>query len=249
MIELFDVQAGFGGTVPGEASAVSAEEWTSEMQRLGIGAALVRIAPDKLACDTGAANAALYAACTTHRHLTACPILVPDTTPDAPSCGEVVDGAIAQKAGAAYLRPAEDYWSLLPCVSDRLFLAMQERRLPAYCHVGKFTLEQVAELAGKYPYLPFIVAGLPYRCQRVLLPLLEAFPNVYASTGSNYSLHFGIEQIVDRVEPTRLLFGTGFPDVEPMAAVAQLMYADIPDDAKQQIGAGNLRNLLERIQR
>ena len=82
-----------------------------------------------------------------------------------------------------------------------------------------------------------------------MLPLLATFHNVYLSIGSNYTVHKGIEQFVEKVGAGRLLFGTGYPDVEPMMAVALLMYADIPEDARQHIGAGNFERLIGGIQR
>ena len=59
----------------------------------------------------------------------------------------------------------------------------------------------------------------------------------------------GFERASQRVGAERVLFGTGFPVSEPMAAVAQLMYADISDHDRAMIGAGNLANLVEGIRR
>jgi predicted TIM-barrel fold metal-dependent hydrolase len=110
-------------------------------------------------------------------------------------------------------------------------------------------LEQVGELATRFPSLPIIVAGVTYRQQRTLLPLLEAFPRLHLSLGSNYTVHRGIEELVSIVGPDRLLFGTGFPQAESMAAITQLMYAEISNDDKQLIGAANLRRLISEIER
>jgi predicted TIM-barrel fold metal-dependent hydrolase len=49
---------------------------------------------------------------------------------------------------------------------------------------------------------------------------------------------------VSTVGPDRVLFGTGYPETEPMAAVTQLMYADITESDRAAIGAGNLHRLL-----
>ena len=86
-----------------------------------------------------------------------------------------------------------------------------------------------------------------YRSQRILLPLLTSFPNVQLSTGSNYCVHRGIEQLVGSVGPQRLLFGSGFPEVDPMMAISQLVYADISDEARRLIGSGNLERLIGGI--
>ena len=119
--------------------------------------------------------------------------------------------------------------------------------MPAFCLADRIGIEEVAQVAGRHPALPIILAGIQYRTHRVLLPLLNNFSNVYVSIGSNYTVHKGVETLVDAVGPERLLFGTGFPQVEPMTGVTVLMYAALSDDARQLIGAGNMERLMERI--
>ena len=109
--------------------------------------------------------------------------------------------------------------------------------------------EQLAELAGRFERLQIIYADVDYRTQRVLLPLLKRFPNVHFSIGLNYRVFGGIQQICEQVGAEQLLFGSGLPAADPMAAVTQLMYADISDEQKQQIGSGNMQRLMEGIQR
>ena len=113
----------------------------------------------------------------------------------------------------------------------------------------KVSFENLASVAERYPRIPFILAGIGYRTQRIILPLMETFSNIYLSLGSNMCVHQGIEQLVDKTGPERLLFGTGFPKIEAMCGVTLLMYAGIPDDAKALIGAGNLAHLVNEIRR
>ncbi len=121
--------------------------------------------------------------------------------------------------------------------------------MPVYCLESEIGLLQVGDLAGRFPALPLIVAGVHYRQQRILLPLLETFPSVYLSLGNCYTIHRGIEELVAMVGPERLLFGTGFPESEPLAAVTQLMYADLSDDERRLIGAANMRRLISEVAR
>ena len=147
------------------------------------------------------------------------------------------------------IRPRQDYWSLAPWCCDRLFTALQTRRLPVLCQTSELSYEDVAALAERYPTLPLIIIGADYRSQRILLPLLEACSNVYLSIGSNYIVQRGIEQCVETVGARRLLFGTGYPDVDMAGHISQLMYADISDDEKRLIGSGNLDRLIQGVQR
>ncbi len=247
-IELFDAQAGFGGAVKGETAVVSAEQYVAEMARLDVAAALVRTWPDDLSRDAVAANEELLAACRARPSLLPCPALVPNGAYNLPEEKRQVDTAIGERAAAGCLRPKADQWLTDEWCCGRLLTAMQERRLPAYCSANHFDLSQVAEIAGRYPKLPILLAEVHYLQQRTLLPLLETFANVHLCLGTNYVVFGGLEMLVAKTGPERLLFGTGFPRTEPMTAVTQLTYARISDDAKRLIGAGNLKRLIGGIQ-
>jgi hypothetical protein len=248
-IELFDVQCGFGGMTPGDPAVISAEDLVGEMGRLQITTALARTAPEDHEVDVPTSNAALYAAHASHSSLIPCPVVVPDRGGDLPSEQEQIAAHIKQGSGAVCVRPSTDYWSLAPWVCDALFGALQERHMPVLCLERLVGLDQVGRLAERFRSLIIIIAEAGYRQQRVLLPLLETFPCVYLSIGNNYTVHLGIEKLVATVSAKRLLFGTGFPQAEAMAAVTQLMYADISDGDMQLIGAANMKRLIAGIER
>lgn len=250
MIRLFDMQCGFGGNRRGERAAPSADECRGMLQRLELDGALVRTTPDELEHDARDANERLFAACRgAAADLVPCPIAIPNGGDDMGEEQAQVAALVARGAGAAQLRPPIDVWDTAEWCCGRLLRALEERRLPAYCLQRMVTIREVADLAGRHPALPVILAETDYRCQRTLVPLLEAFHNVYLSIGSNYTVHRGLEQLVARVGARRLLFGTGFPEVEPMMAVTCLMYAQVSDEEKALIGSGNARRLLAEVQR
>ena len=247
-IRLFDVQAGFGGAHSGQ-QVVPPEALREEMGRLDIARALVRIAPDELDGDPIVSNDRLLAMASADDRLVPCPVVLPSAGGDVSPEAEQIDALVSAGAGAVCIRPVFDCWSLAPWASGPLLRELDARRMPVLCldrHVG---LEAVARLADAYSRLPLIVAGVSYRTQRILVPLLEQFANVYLSIGSNFAVHSGVEDLVRHVGPERLLFGTGFPDTEAMPAVTQLVYADIRDDAKQMIGAENIERLIEGVRR
>jgi uncharacterized protein len=247
-IRLFDVQTGFGGAHSG-GQVVPPEALREEMDRLNIARALVRIAPDELDGDPVVSNDRLLAFTSADDRFVPCPVVLPSAGGDLPPEAEQIDSLVAAGAGAVCIRPAFDCWSLAPWASEPLLRELEARRLPVVCLECHVALEAVARLAEAYGDLPLIVAGTNYRAQRILVPLVEQFANVYLSIGSNFAVHAAIEDMVQRVGPERLLFGTGFPDVEAMPAVTQLVYADISDDAKQMIGAENIERLIEGVRR
>lgn len=248
-IPLFDVQCGFGSAAPGARETLAVETLLEAMDGVGVERALARMLPAALEIDIPWSNAHLYAACEVNPRLVPCPIVAPNTARDLPTEAAQADEAARHGAGAVVIRPHQDYWSTEPWCSDRLFRALEVRRFPLFCLNGELSYDEVASIAGRYPGLPLILAGVDYRSQRVLLPLLEAFPNIYMSVGSNYLVNQGIEQCVDVIGARRLLFGTGFPDIDMTGHVSQLMYANITDEDKRLIGAGNLERLMQGVQR
>ena len=247
MIELFDIQTGFGGANRAEAYIVTADEWLQTMTQLEIGRALVRFEPDALDVDCVMANEIVFAACQGRSDLVPCPVALPATGGDVPPEDEQLDGFIRRGAGAALIRPGHDDWQFLPFVYGNLLNAFAVRRLPVYCLERYLPVLQIAELAGRYPDLPIILAGVSYRSQRTFVPLLQTYANVHLSIGSNFTIHRGLEHMVGLGLGAQLLFGTGFPAAEPMMAITQLIYADLTDAQKADIGARNFERLLAGV--
>jgi len=242
---LYDVQTGFGQT-PGQ-EAVTADDLRAEMRRLRIDRALATITPENMEFDVPFANEMLFTACADDSSLVPCPIVMPNSGYDYMPEEEQVNDAIRHDAGAVFIRPAADYWIPAEWVCDRLFKILEAHRMPVLCLERMVSLGQIGGLAERYPRLPLIVAESSYRQQRILMPLLETFPNVYLSTGNNYIVYQGIEQFVERSLTERLLFGTGFPVSDAMGGITQLMYADISAEQRQMIGAENMERLMGEI--
>jgi hypothetical protein len=219
------------------------------MRRLSIGRALVRTAFEDLDSDVLFSNGALLDTCEKHDELTACPVVVPSSGGDFPPENEQIETLLARGAGAVCIRPKQDCWLLCEWASGLLFAELQERRVPVVCREHEVNLEQLGDLAGRYPDMPLVLLESGYRTLRTLLPLLENFSNIYLSLGSAFTVLRGIETLVERVGAGRLLFGTGFPASEPMMAVTQLMYAEISDVDKNKIGSENLKSLIKGIRR
>jgi hypothetical protein len=249
MIELSDVQRGYLGMAPGQRKGVTTQELLDEMGRLRIARAVVRLVPEALEVNFIYGNERIYDACRPNPALIPCPVVAARNGVEGADDGAQVEAAVQAGAGAVWIRPEKDRWSLAAWCSDPLFRALEARRLPVICLERCVGFDAVAQLAERYPHLPLIAAEVNYRSQHILLALLRRYPHVYLSTGNNNCVHRGLEQFVRLVGAERLLFGTGFPGSEPMAAITQLMYAEIGDADKRLIGSENLRRLMEAIQR
>lgn len=249
LIRLWDIQSGFGGAQPGVKALVESGDLLAAMDRLEIERALVRILPADLDVDIERSNTRLISACDASRkRLIPCPIVAPNGAGDLADETEQVDRAITAGAAAVWLRPDADHWLMSDWCAGQLMRTLAARRLPAIISAGALTLDTVAQMAGAHPLVPFLLIGLDYRSQRSLVPLLQAFNNIYLSIGSNYTVTGGVEQICRTVGAGRLLFGSGYPNVEPAAAVGTLLYAAISTEEKELIGYENMRRLQEGIQ-
>jgi hypothetical protein len=249
VIELFDAQAGFGGARRGQRWVPSAEELLGIMERQSVGRALVRTEFDEMDRTPVFTNRLLYEACERNKCLVPCPSVLPGANGDLPSEEEQVEELLAHGSGAVTIRPDQDGWSLAEWCAGRLLRLLEERRIPVLCRQSAIGADALADLAGRHPGLPLVVFQVGYRFQRMLVMLMEAFPNVYLATGSPYSVHMGLETMTARFGQERLLFGGGFPYSEPMAAITMLTYSDLSDGEKRLVGAGNLDRLIGGIRR
>ncbi|MCK5804734.1 MAG: amidohydrolase family protein [Lentisphaeria bacterium] len=247
MVELIDVQAGFGGLAAGVREGVSAEELVAELRRHRISRAVTRITPDGIDFDAVHSNETLYEACRKFPELIPCPIVLPAQCGDVPPESEQVSQAIEFGAGAVVLRPGPDQWLPERWVAKPLLEALQAACLPVVCLFRLVPLPLVAAMAQWAPKLPLIVAEVPYNQNRNLVPLLQTFPNVHLSLGNNFTAHRGIEFYVEKVGADRLLFGTGLPTSEAGASIGQFLYSDLTEENQRKIGAGNFLRLQEGI--
>lgn len=247
-IELFDVQAGILGTPVGSRDIKKVTDLAEMMERFKISRALVRTASIDLEHDILYANEKLYNACKAYPNLVPCPFVAPNSGKDLPDETEQIRIAWENGARVVQICPKAHLWLLADWNSQALFESLIAQQMPVYLAASMVDYAEIAKLAEKYSELSFILAEVGYREQRILLPLLNKFKNIFLSLGNRYTLHGGIEQLVREVGAGRLLFGTGYPGSEPMAAIMQLLYADISDRDKNEIGAINLGRLIERGQ-
>lgn len=250
MIPLFDIQCGCMGLKPGAGVPFTGHDLVAEMDRFRIGHGLARLAPDEAHLDFLYANELIYETCRgSAGRLVPCPIVVATGGAQPPDEATQVDRALQAGAGAVLIRPVLDGWLLADWMSDALFGVLQERCVPVLCLERWVSQTDLAAIADRFPRLPLIFAETHYRCQQSLLPLMRRFDTVHLSIGSNYCVRGGIEQLTAQVGPERLLFGTGLPDIEAAASICQLMFAEIDEQAKRWIGAGNFERLMGGIRR
>lgn len=88
---------------------------------------------------------------------------------------------------------------------------------------------QIYSICKKYPELPVILMQSEYALNRYFYMLFSLCPNFYLEI-STYYIYYGIEDIVHRFGPSRLIFGSRMPFQEPGAALAIAKMADISNN-------------------
>ncbi len=146
-------------------------------------------------------------------------------------------------AGAVRIFPNMHQWRLGEWCAGELFDALEEQRVPVLLHISEAGWDDIAALLAAHPKLPLIILGTYYRVDRYLYPLWEKHENLYLEANT-YGVFRGIEAVCERFGAERFVFGTGLPDLEPGAPIAQVTYAEIPDEDKRTIASGNLERLL-----
>lgn len=246
-VPLVDAYAAYGGTLHPSQPLVTREALLAEMDRLEIGRALVRSFGLQNWSDTVERNRQLLAECAQQPRLVPCPYLIPAAAGDVPDEASQVDMFIRQGARAVWINPAMGCYPLADIVTDAMFRALAARRLPAICPQDVVPLTEMERLLRRHSGLRLIAQGLGYRDLRIQIPMLKTYPTFYLSLGRAFNPHKGLEYLVAGGMSGQVLFGTGFPETEPMMAITYLMYADIPEAVRRAIGGGNLERLMAEV--
>lgn len=245
-LDLFDANAFVGRRVRGAyRPAVDAAGMLAVMDSYGIGRAVVwHIAQLEHSPIDG--NPMLAEIVQGQERLTGCWTLLPPQTRELPPPEELF--AAMARAGVRALRLFPEQHRFM---ADRVTLGplldpVADRRIPvliSLTHPG-MSWSSTYRLLADFPELTCVLCDTGVWGQdRYFRPLLERYPQVHVET-SLLSLGDGVvEALVRDYGSSRLLFGSGFPDREPEAAILQLLHAEILESDRAAIGSGNLARL------
>jgi uncharacterized protein len=167
--------------------------------------------------------------------------ILPDSCGELPPAEDLLEQMKLQNIRALWAFPQEHRYRLDGDTFPELFRLITRHRIPL---LAKENLFHLKELLRDCPDLIVVAMNQgPHGLDRHLRPLLDAFPNLYVDT--SYMITAGmLEGLCDRYGPDRLIFGTAYPDNCAGGALACLLHADIGEEAKRLIAAGNLERLL-----
>jgi hypothetical protein len=255
-MEFFDCSTYFGK--PSNGSLLppdDAESLLKAMDRAGIARAAVwHIA--QFDADPLTGNALLTEAIKFHPRLVGSWTILPTQTGETEEPNKWLDRAYDARVRllrafpieGRYLLRAGGVGDLLTTIARRRFpLVLSFRNPPAG---GERVLwDNASDLLEEFPALTLILSDLHvWPTDRFFRPLIEKYPRVHIET-SRYLADGGIEAFAKRYGAGRMLFGSGYPNCYHGSAMLALAHAEIRDDEKAAIAAGNLDRLLSEIQR
>ncbi|MGQ9684126.1 MAG: amidohydrolase family protein [Anaerolineae bacterium] len=249
-MRFFDCNCWFGmPPIPPLLPVPTAEDLLAQMDRAGIEQALVwHIAQQTASPPLG--NRLLAEAIAPHERLVGCWTLLPPSTHELPPPRELLRQMAQARAYALRAFPGTHRYLLNAVACGELLELMVERRVPLLLSLQRGVgWGEIYDLLADFPDLVCILCE--HGCHgddRSFRPLLARYPGVYVDI-SHYLLDGGLEALVAEVGAQRILYGSGFPEVHMGGMMLALRHAQIPEEAKAAIAAGNLERILAEVQR
>lgn len=251
-MDWFDCNCWYGvPKSPPPAPAETTEVLARELQRAGIGRALVRNAAIWEESPV-VGNRLTSEGCAGDERLSPAWAILPPHTGELGDVAEFLEAMRAAGVRALWAYPAKHRYilnattmgGLLEELQDRgipLFLARRE--LPGACEV----YEVADRILADFPRLRLVItAHGSWGEDRLFRPLMARYPHFAVDT-SRYELDGGIEDVCRAYGPDRLLFGSNFPETPMGGPMLTLLHAEISDDDRVLIAGGNLRRILEEV--
>ena len=193
--------------------------------------------------DPHEGNARLARELSGHAGLAPCFVVLPPQTGEFPGGDDLLRYLADGGARAVRLYPRAHNYGLGARWTDPLLAPLEEAGVPVLLDATEAAWPEIDEILTGHPHLKLVVCRPTYRQFRWSAPLLEAHPTLYLEL-SLWQAHDGIEAIVERFGPGRLVFGSGLPEFAPGGAMSLVTYARISDEAKAAIAGETLADLL-----
>jgi hypothetical protein len=251
-LAFWDCHAAIGRwTLPPPAGALDPDGLCDELQAAGIAGALVHHGLGR-DYDPPAGNDVLLRELEERDHdpgavaLVPCVTLLPTDTEEFPPPEEHLPALIRRGVRGVRLYPKSHNFSLEEWCAGELLSALERHRLPVSIDLAETSWSAIHDVCAAHPALPVIVTRVNYRNERFLYPLFRRHPQLRVEI-SYFQGHRGVEEVVERFGPERLLFGTGLPFYTAGAPVVMVVRADVGDEARRAIAGENLRRLMEAV--
>lgn len=133
---------------------------------------------------------------------------------------------------------------------NELAALLEQRRIPLIIAPRQWEVMQdmtdwyvLSDFCKKFPALPVICHEWRARSNRPMFDALAETQNLMVAVSALWQTMI-VEQVVKSFGAGRLVFSSGLPTLDPGAFQGTISYANIPDDAKEAIAAGNITRIL-----
>lgn len=232
----------------GPQAAAPAEAWLDldatieALAAVGIDRALVTSAVAR-DYDPLAGNERLAGELAGRAGLVPCFVVLPPDTGEFPRGDALLAYLAAAGARAVRIYPRLHNFGIGARWTAGLFGPLAEAGIPVLIDATQADWPEVDDVLSRHPALTLIICRPGYRLIRWAWPLLAAHCGLVLET-SLWQACGGIEAVVERFGPERLVFGTGLPEAAPGGAVSMITYAQIAPEARAAIAGGTLERLL-----
>lgn len=241
-LKFFDCDTRIGDTLRGSRPGTA--ELLAEMDRCGIERALVghnNWAFGALDDTNGEVAEAVAAGA---GRLTGVWCILPTCCGECPPPEKWFADMRRNNIGAITLYPEEHRYELSRLSLGGIMTAAAARRVPVILDFFGEKYDLLYEFMELFPETVCIARGAyKFGCDRYLRPLLETYAG-FRFAFSGYWVPEGIRDLAEKFGAERLLFGSGFPLLNPGSAMLQLRHSGLNDADVARIAAGNLEKLL-----
>ncbi len=127
---------------------------------------------------------------------------------------------------------------------SHILSVLDEARMPLLLESEEAPDHQVLPvLAAQYPDIPIVILRPPFNNSRFIKPLLAKLDNVYFDVSIMINTGFLDELVNEAGAGKKLLFGSALPHHVPSGSLGMILYADISDDARNDILHSNWERL------
>lgn len=237
-VPVFDANVALGARHDRVVSVDTLEGTLSEMDRAGIGRALVYM-PHAVAFDSDDGNRMLLETIAGESRL------IPQfaANPAYDNLGKFA--ALVEEQGVRSIRlaPLEHgypfrKWTVKPWLDW-----MGSEGLPVWLDANNFDPAELHDAAEAHPDVTVVLSEIHYRHYSWAMPLLNSLPNFYIEI-SRFVVPDGITRLLDIMSEERILFGSRFPEGPMSPQLYSLHHSGLSTSTLKAICAGNLERLL-----
>ncbi|MCC6444844.1 MAG: amidohydrolase family protein [Armatimonadetes bacterium] len=250
MLPYFDANVMLGRMgVPVPGMFETSDALLKEMDRLGIQEALVYSSLSK-ENHPSVGNAEIIRQVKGYPRLHPCWVWLPPGAEEvAPSARFVAD---MRRDGVRALRffPNSHKYPVTAWNLGSLFEILEAHQIPVildhesiHWSDDRIDASELLKIGEAFPELTIILAHASHGMLRWIFPLMEGMPGLRLET-CYFQPNNGLEEIVRRCGPERLIFGTGMPAWSPGPPMQMLECACIPGESRIKVAGNNMRSLL-----